>query len=505
MPPMRRLFPAVLALVLCALSAEGLELTVYHTNDIHGWILPRPASFYERDPSRPIGGAAAFAAVVKKDKGPKLVLDAGDWFQGTPEGTLSKGRALVDVFNTVPYDAVAVGNHDYDLGEANLRELVAASKVPVLAANVYRQAARVPYLKPWIVKEIAGVKVGIFGLITSNMRNLSFARNIAGLEFRREVGEARAAVKALRAAGATVVIALTHVGFEPPDGPSFEGDQTLATEVEGIDLIVGGHTHTALKQPVKDATHGTLIVQAGTTLSSAGVVTLEIDPATKRVVSSRGRLMDLWLDEIGEDPALAAVVARYKDATDQAFSVVLATAAAAMRRDRDRESPLGSWMADCARVWAGADVFLQNGGGIRADLAAGPVTLRDLFNLMPFDNRVVKLTMSGRQISDVLDHGVGMGRIAQISGARVRYRRSAPRGKRLGEVLVGGKPLDPRGTYTLATLDFLVQGGDGYSVFSSAAKKEYTNTLMRDVLRECALEHPLIEAPAPGRLQPTRE
>src|SRR5207245_551507 len=122
---------------------------------------------------------------------------------------------------------------------------------------------RVDYLRPWIIKERAGIKIGIFGLLTTNMPNLTFPDNISGLKFRREVDEAKEAVKALREQGATVIIALTHVGFESPALGRFEGDQTLATEVKGIDLIIGGHTHTPLKEPVRDATYGTLIVQDG--------------------------------------------------------------------------------------------------------------------------------------------------------------------------------------------------------------------------------------------------
>ncbi|MBI5631435.1 MAG: bifunctional metallophosphatase/5'-nucleotidase [Elusimicrobia bacterium] len=492
-----------LLLLAGASGAESLKIFVYHTNDIHGWIRSRPASFYQADPSRLIGGAAVLSNVLKKEAGPKLLIDAGDWFQGTPEGSLSRGESAVEIFNALGYDAVAVGNHDFDFGEARLKELSGMAKIPVLAANIYRKdGQRVAYLKPWIVKEVAGVKVGIFGLTTTHMRQLTFPENFAGLEFRREVEAAREAVKALRARGATVIIAATHVGFESPDMGPFEGDQTVASQVEGIDLIVGGHTHTPLRVPVRDATYGTLITQAGSTLSQVGRVTLEIDPKTKKVAASRGELLDLWADEWGEDPGVLALSGKYESRVKAIFDVVVATAAARLSRNREGESSLGDWMTDCERSWARADIAFQNGGGIRADLEAGPVTVRDIFNVMPFDNYVVRLSMKGALVREILDYGVGRSKgMLQVSGVEFSYDRDGAQGRRAAAVLVGGRPLDDEASYEVATIDFMVKGGDGYTPFALAQKQENTKTLLRDVLRECARKQGLIAVPSGGRLR----
>ncbi|UPT74429.1 MAG: metallophosphoesterase [Elusimicrobiota bacterium] len=247
---MKNLIIALL-LVPAARAAEPIKLRVYHTNDVHGWIMPRPDKFQT---NRLVGGAAALAALIAKDTGPKLVLDAGDWWQGTPEGSLTKGEAVADVFNAIGYDAVVIGNHEYDDGADSLKTLIGKIKVPVLSANTYGADGKlVPWVRASIVKEIAGVKVGIFGLTTTNMRRLAFPKNIAGLDFRREVDVAREQVKALKRQGATVIIAVTHIGLEN-EHSKHEGDQTLAREVPGIDLIVGGHSHTFLSRPVQGRT-----------------------------------------------------------------------------------------------------------------------------------------------------------------------------------------------------------------------------------------------------------
>ncbi|HAM35256.1 MAG TPA: hypothetical protein DEB40_06260 [Elusimicrobia bacterium] len=501
----RRIFLAVLGgLALLAVfpaEAANIRLTVLHTNDIHGWIMPRPAAFYEKDPKRPIGGAAVLAAYFRKIQGPKLLVDAGDWFLSTPEGAIRQGEGVVEVFNAVGYSALAVGNHEFDYGKKQLSRLIRTSRAPILSANIYRMdGQRDPDFRPWIVTEIGGVRVGLFGLITDRMNRLSFLENIEGLAFRRPIDEAKAAVAALRRQGATVIIALSHLGLEEAKGPYFEGDQSLSARVDGIDLIVGGHSHTALKEPIRDATHGTLIVQAGSEMSRVGEVELEIDPETKKVVKSAGRLVDLWVDEIGSDPGVEKAVEKLTQEVGHIYDVVIATAAAALTRNKDGESSLGDWMTDCERSWAKTDLALQNGGGIRADIAAGPVTLRHIFDVMPFDNHVAKLALKGRDVRAMLDHGVGMARMAQISGAEVTYRRKASPGKRVASITVKGKPLADDASYTVATVDFLAQGGDGYTVFEFSQSKEFTKTLLRDVLKLCAQKESLIRPPAAGRL-----
>lgn len=497
MNALRAVFAAALLLGARASAAEPIKITVFHTNDVHGWIMARPDKLQT---NRMIGGAAALASLIGKETGPKLVLDGGDWWQGTPEGSLTKGEAVADVFNAVGYDAIVIGNHEYDDGAESLRALIAKMKMPVLSANTFGADGKlVPWVRPWIVKEIAGVKVGIFGLTTSRMRGLAFKTNIAGLEFRREVDAARDAVKALKKAGATVIIALTHVGLEKED-EKFEGDQAIAREVPGIDLIVGGHSHTFLNRPIQ-GDNGTLIVQAGQYLQKAGRATLTIDPKTRKVTASSDELVELWPDRVGEDPVVKAVVARHMEAVGKVFETVIATAPAAMSREQERESALGDWMTDCYRETLGVDAALQNGGGIRADLPAGPVSLRSIFNIMPFDNALVRLEMRGADVRAALDHGVGLGRIIQMSGAAVEYYRPKPAGQRIVSVSIGGSPLDDEKTYSVSALDFMTSGGDGYSSFERFVSSESTGVRARDMLNECARKKAVMVAPAAGRLK----
>lgn len=449
-----------------------LVLTVFHTNDIHG----------------SIDNFGRVAAITRAHRGPKLLLDAGDWYQGTPEGTLSKGKSVVELFNAAGYDAIVPGNHDYDSGKENLISLAKRAEMPVLSANTYEDGRRPPWLTPWIVKEIEGVKVGIFGLTTAKAKKLNFPGYTEGLEFRREPDEAKTAVAALKKAGATIIIAVTHVGFEGPNDAPFDSDQRMANEVEGIDLIVSGHVHLFLKEPVRDAMHGTLITVAGAGLKVLGQATLEIDRKTGKVLKSRGRLVEL------EGAATDAAVQKLVDERRvREYDVVIATATAALERGKEGESAIGSWMTDCLRDWAKVGAAFQNGGGIRASLDAGPVTRRELFNVMPFDNKVVKLTLTPEQVRAVVDHGVGTEKSLQLSGLKVKYKQKAPAGRRIVALTGDGT--------SAAALDFMVRGGDGYRPLAEASAKEETDMYMRDVLIWCAEKQKTIRPPEPGRLE----
>lgn len=497
---MRVLTAALLPFALAA-WAGAAQFTIFHTNDVHGWIMSRPApAGFGDDPAREIGGLPAVAQVVRREPGPKLLLDAGDWYQGTPEGTLSEGKAVAEGFNAAGYDAVAVGNHEFDLGRKVAESLARSLKMPVLAANIYVAGTneRPTWVRPYVIKEVAGAKVGIFGLVTSNMRNLTFERNYEGLSFRREAEEARDAVAALKRQGADVIVALTHVGFENPKKPPFEGEKFLAENAPGIDIIVGGHSHTVLFDPVKAGS--TWIVQAGSYLTRVGKLVVDLDEK-KRIRDVKGQLIDLWIDKWGQAEDVLQVVKRHQEKVAREMDVVIATSTVALLRNRDGESTLGDWMTDCLRGWAKTDLAFQNSGGIRADLGAGPVTLRDIFQVMPFDNSVVTMTIAGMHVQDILEHGVsGHAGMMQVSGIALRYDAGRPPGRRLKEVEAAGAPLEMGRKYTAATVDFLVQGGDKYGAFAQASNKVYTGTLLRDVLSECARKTSPIRMPAGNRI-----
>lgn len=494
-------------------SAENVRLTVFHTNDVHGWLMPRPD---RKQKTRMVGGAAALAKAVEKHREegqPHLLLDAGDWFQGTPEGSLPRGRMMADYFNALGYDAVAVGNHEYDIGEEGLKDLVSRIKVPVLGANIIVEATgkNPDYVKSYVIKELAGVKVGIFGVLTTRMDELAFADNVAGLRFEDEIETSRRMVAELRKAGADVIIALSHTGYEKAKGGKYHakekelaskrpvGDQSIAKGAPGIDLLVGGHSHTPIFRP-KSYGDGTLVVQAWSRMSHLGRVVIEIDPKTKKIVSKKGELIKLWVDEYGEDESVAALVKKYQEDVGRKLDVVIGRSVDTLTKARHKESSVGNWLTDCKRKWTKTQIAIQNGGGVRAPLPAGPVKLRHMYEIMPFDNYVVTVNMTGAQVLDILERGVsGHIGMIQVSGVRFSYDPEAPESKRVLRARVGGEPLKRDAVYSVTAPDFIVQGGDGYA-FAEAKDKAFTKMLVRDVLTWCVREYSPVMAKPVDRI-----
>ncbi len=490
------------------------SLVVLHTNDIHAHLQP----FLDSRGAR-VGGAAARAAVIDRERrgaAGTILLDAGDVFQGTPYYNFFRGTPDYRSMSLMRYDIGALGNHELDDGPAAWLRAEREAAFPILTANVFVAAesswasglspvpaalrqgarwvgdARVPdssalrYLAvPYVVREVGVLKVAVFALTTKDIvRIVSRARN-GGVAVADPVAVAAKLVPELRAK-ADIVIALTHVGVDE--------DRALASRVPGIDLIVGGHSHTFLEKPVlvpnsrnANGYHGTAIVQSGRWGERLGRVVLDLGPEGIRRV--RGALLAVRPDD-GEDVRVRAMLQPYRDsiATSMDRPVFDSRAAVTMAGLEDGETPLGDFVADVLREAADADLAIMNSGGIRAPLPAGLVTVGDLYSALPFDNKVVVVTMKGWQVRQMLDfiaRRLGKGGFGQVSGVQFVIRSG-----RADYIRVGDRPLDGQGVYRVATVDFLYEGGDGYTMFEKAGPADRTDIFTRDAAIAFLRAHP---------------
>ncbi len=502
-----RLVSFLLIALLPGCSHAGKKLVFYHTNDIHGYITSSEAKFYKENPKRLIGGFAVLANLVKQEKGPYLLLDSGDIFSGAPEGSLTGGESVVTLMNHLGYAAAAIGNHEFDKKERNLTKLAKQAKFPFLSANIYLRYPKTKgkdeqpsYATAYTIREINGVKVGIMGLITPDTPRVTMPKNVARLKFLRPVNVAKKVVQELRSQGCDLVIALSHIGWAKPGESDFEDDKYLAAHVPGIDVILGGHTHTFLKEPYQDPTNKTIIIQSGRYLTASTRLELELDGKNK-IQNFKHKLIDLWVDEIGEDAETLKLVNRYKDAADKKLSKVIGTTNVDLVPNRDAESLLGNLVSDSMKDAVASDIALQNSGGIRDSISAGPITLRSVYSVLPFDNTIVVFKFTGSQIREILETSAA-GSISrmQVSGLRVRYDSHHPRGHRIKEIWIGSKPLSETREYTLATNSFIAQGGDGYKTFLNAQDKKDTGIMLRDAMASYVEKNTPINAKVEGRI-----
>lgn len=456
------------SLMMFAATVEAAELVILHTNDFHARVLNTD------DRGKSMGLAEMVAAIktLKSQNKNSLWLDAGDTLHGMPAINISKGENMLNFLNIAGLNAMAPGNHDFNYGIDALINLDKKAKFDILAANLVYNDNNKLVLKPYkIFKMPNGLKVGVFGLATPETAYKAHPSLMRNVKFLDPYRVAKKMVKQLRPQ-CDVIIAITHLGvLESSDFSSI----TLAKKVDGIDLIVDGHSHTIL--PSGLTINDTLIVQTGSHAYNLGKATIELDG--KKIVSKNAELLDA--EEVKAinptpDKNIVQAIDKMNRDNQKIFSQVIAqsdkTLSGEYEKVRTQEMELGDLIADAFRWRTGSDIAFMNGGGIRGDLPKGNVTYGDIIEIFPFGNQLQVVEIPGKNIREMLEHGVfeypdTFGGFLQVSGIRFEFFTNNPIGSRIGEIFVNNVPLDENKIYTLATLDFLIEGGDGYDMLKN--------------------------------------
>jgi len=478
---------------------EEVMISIVHTNDTHARV---EAGGYD---GMGFERVATIVSQIEAANPNTLVLDAGDAFHGQTIATLNEGESIVKIFNEIGYDVMTPGNHDFNYGKERLLELDEMAEFPILAANVYYDDYS-EFLPGYTVKEIDGVKVGIFGISTPETVYKSHPANTEGLEFFDPVIASKLMVAKLED-DVDVIVGLVHLGL---DESSIHTSRLVAENVEGIDLIVDGHSHTELPEGLMVG--NTLIAQAGGYDNNVGIVDLVVKNGM--VTSKSARLINKEeAAELEPDPAITAIIAEVKEANDLITEEFVSENSIELVGEREfvrtGETNLGNLITDSMVEFTGADVALTNGGGIRASIPADDITVGDVITVLPFGNYVVTIDVTGAEIVEALEHGLSaypetLGAFPHIAGMNVVFDPSQEVGSRVVEVTVGGEELDMEATYSLATNDFLAAGGDDYTMFGD---NEITALYpgLDEILIEYFKEYGTEGSPVEGRIQTVDE
>ena len=443
-------------------GTEGIR--ILYVNDFHGYAEP-----YAPLGSDNLAGGLSFLAhkVHQLREGPpSLLLAAGDMIQGSNWANLSQGAPVIEAMNEMRFDAMVVGNHEFDFGQESLRKRVSEAAFPVLGANVQG----LEYLKPYTIATVGHMRAALIGVVTEETPVSTHPRNAAGLSFGPPAEALRNILEEIRGK-VDLVVVLSHCGYA--------ADRALAESVDGIDVIIGGHSHTRLLTPTM--VNNTWIVQAWEHAKSLGVLDLTVESG--RVIGAEGRLEDISPVEGGSDGAVLAIVGKHRQRLDAVLEEKIGEASADLDgvNVRRQETNLGNLVADIIRKTAGADAGLINGGTIRTSIRKGDIRVKDVYSVLPFESYPVAIRLTGKQMRDALEHGVsgiaeGAGRFPQVSGIRLSYRPEGALGPRIESLTVGGEPVDDGKVYSVATIDFLAAGGDGFRSFGDAIRSAGTSS-----------------------------
>lgn len=554
-----------------ALAADPVTYTLrlLHTNDHHSWIEPSTVTLStqsETDIRREFGGVARLKTIIDDIRANALpnenllLLDSGDVFQGTLYFTQFNGQADLYFYNRLGYDAVTLGNHEFDKGQTPIRDFILGANFPMLSANIEVQptailaAAMAPTdlavagkLGKQVILTRGDRNIGIFGLTPPKTNTLSAVG--AGVTFNASLAKiAQAQVDALRLAGAHYVIGLTHIGFN--------SDIQLAAQVRGLDAIIGGHSHTPLLPATNTAPLGVesgglyptmvtnpdgkavLVATAWKWGRWLGDTTLGFS-ANGALVSVNGTIHPIWAGGLGSpkrsllpgeeaeivpDAAFQTQIDTvYKPPLQALEAQVIGRAAITLNGDRvdvrNCETTLGNVVADAMLKRTqedGAQIALLNSGSIGRSIPTGDVTLAELIEALPFDNSLARVDLTGAQLLDALENAVSLvdfvnpnnssGRFAQVSGLHFTWAPNAIIGRRILSVYLQAPgastatPLDLAATYQVVTNNFMLGGGDGYAVFPQGKNQADTGILLVEMMTDYFAAHSPVSSAVQGRI-----
>ena len=467
-------------------------VTTLITADIHGHIEPyKPsgANYF-------IGGMAKMVEYVKDMREKQtnlLMLDIGDAPYNTNVANLFEGEPVINIMNMMGYDAMVLGNHDFDFPFEVMERNAALANFPFLSANTYHDAGYPDFLNPYVFVEVDGIVFAIVGLTDDSSAWYTHPRNVEGIVFMDHFDAAERYVKEVRD-DADVVIGLVHC----------HGDNgKIAEQVEGFDFVLGGG-NDIVAFPKKRG--NSYLVSAGKHAEMIGQLNLNF--WNNEMIGFN--FSNVFMSEnLKEDPFAKLLADKYLSAMDEKLNDVVGKTAVDLDGERStvrlKESNLANVIADSLIALTGADVAIQNGGGVRASIDKGEISIKDIYTVLPFDNTVVVVEATGKTIWETLEHGVSWypsagGGFLQVAGMEYTFDAAKEKGERIQSVTINGEPIKMDKVYTLAANDFLTGGGDMYTMLAECKEVLRTKHFLRDSFKEYIQELEVIAPEAEGRI-----
>ncbi|MCR9279796.1 MAG: bifunctional metallophosphatase/5'-nucleotidase [Pseudomonadaceae bacterium] len=486
-------------------------ITLLFTNDVESAY--EPVDAYWRDDINRIGGLPQLATLINRERANQpntFLFDAGDIFTGTL-ARLTQGELSFELMLTMGYDAMVIGNHEFEYGWEVLSRQMARAPFPVLGANLLYRDSNIGFAQPYAIVERDGVRIGVIGILGQDAATALIPSNIAGLEVLNPIATVSGYVEQLRDE-VDLIVVLTHQGATAPMQTDDEADVSvhrgnaeniaLAGAVPGIDVILAGHTDAGTREPIVHGETGTLIMQTFGQGQHLGFLQITLDGSTGERLAFEGKLIEVESDALTPHPRVQAKLSDYKSRFPAIFDV-LTTSSATIGRRYYAESDLGNLFADILREHTQTEVALMPSGALRADLPAGEVRRVDVLDAFPFEDRMAVMTMTGKVLRAILEQGLSLERgMLQLSGMSVTYDLSRPIGQRLIDASVNNEALDPSREYRVSTLEILAAGGDAYQQFAGANLESMSDGRFADLLEAEIASKQTLETPSRGRQLP---
>jgi 5'-nucleotidase len=491
-----------------------IPVQILGINDFHGQL-----DVHRKVDGKLVGGASYLAAYLKKyEKTNKntLLVHAGDVVGASPPiSALLQDEPTIEFLNTLGFDVGTVGNHEFDEGVKEMKRLIyggthpetgsfKGADFPYVAANVVDRDTGEPILPPYVIKRVNGMPIGFIGVVTTDTQNIVLPSGIKDVTFTDETKAVNKAAQELIERGVKSIVVLSHLpAYSSKDGSHASGEAVdMAKKInDEVDVIFGGHNH-AYSDTVVD---GKLIVESYSYGTAFSDVDLLIDPKTKDIAAKQAKIVTTYHEGIKPDPEIKQMVEQYQEDVAPLVNRVVGQADALITENNDPsgESPLGNLVADSQRAQMQTDFAFMNPGGIRADLDEGDITWGELYTMLPFGNTLVKMTLTGKQIKQLLEQqwSGSYPRILQVSGLHYTWKKDAPAGEKIIEMAdTKGNPIEPNKEYTVTVNNYIASGGDGFTVLLDGKNQVVGPLALEAMVNYIENFDQPIESPATGRI-----
>lgn len=473
-----------------AADTSKVTIDIVSMNDFHG-ALKETAKKDSNGNVYAMEGAAWMAgkydAIKNNNPDGTILISAGDMFQGSPISNALYGKPIVNMMNTMGTSLMAIGNHEFDWGIGKLNEIKSEAKFPLLSCNIYNKntGKLADFAQPYVIVEKKGVKIAFIGVTTPEATSTVMPTYIKDYEFKDPAAEVNKAVDEVLQKDANAVVVVGHIGSHQDENGKITGEAAdLANKLDStkVNAIISAHTH----QKIAGTVNNIAIVQGYYNGRALGHITLVYDNNTQKVDLVTPVVEDSFKSyvSITKNPDVQKIVEDAENEVGPVFDEVIGTAADTLKNDPNNENVVGEWITDVMTKAAGAQFGFETAGDIRADIEKGNITVGDIYTVLPWDNFVYTMKLTGAQIKNLLENGANlkMGMV-QVSGLKFKYDLDKPEGSRVFDITdSSGTPLDMNKKYVVAVNDYLAAGGDNYTDFTKGTDVFNTGKIERDMI-----------------------
>ena len=470
----------LILLLLFPLVVSSKTLVIFHTSDTHGF-------FY---PQNKIGGFAALKNVINHEKKPFLLLDSGDFANGTAEAKFSRGAKAVQLMNAVGYSAVTIGNHEFDFKDAGITALIQESKFSILAANLREKATGLlpAGVQAARVFNVDGIKVAVIGLANNHpsqpTQKYTFIKPLTALS---------KALQEVEKQDPAVLIVIVHDSFVDYQHDILPYMGQIAKHFPGrVQVVLGGHAHKIVNEYLES----TLYVESGAHLEAVSKITVNVDDETGKFLSAQAKLISLNVDEVGQDKTVAKLAEELREpGLDNEVAVITKRLSKQPILPNTLDGELDDWLADEGRKITKTEIFIHNTGGTRMDLLPGSLTRRQLIDLFPFNDVLISMEVPGYTLKKFIKSGLVPWNKYTYSGITVSFDKIGPNRVKNLQIKINGKPLEKRQIYRVGTNSYIAR----QALFTDLPQKQVGNQKVSQLIEQ-ALSSGELFTPQTGRI-----